>query len=113
MKESFRFDSPLMMAFSLAGSVIMLNVLWILCSFPVLTLGASTTVYFRMVYNFWEEKSCDTKDFSRFFIKNFEGWHDSMAFADPRSGNCFFVRFAATVSALQEYYRYFLFVALR
>lgn len=42
-EKIFSFDSPVMCFLSRTGNLIELNLLWLLCCLPVLTIGASTT----------------------------------------------------------------------
>lgn len=109
MKDFFKFDSPFMMALSRAGSAIILGILWVLCSLPLLTLGASTTAYFRMLFNLREEKPCRIKDFSKAFLANLKDGSLVWLLLILILEIAFLIRFAATASVLQEYFRYFLF----
>ena len=109
MKEFFRFDSPFMRALSRAGSALILSFLWVLCSLPLLTLGASTTAYFRMMFNLREEKPCGIKDFFRAFCKNVKDGTLVWLLLILILETAFLIRFAATLFVLQEYLRYFLF----
>lgn len=44
MKEKiFNMDSPFFRCMSLIGDMMLLNLMWILCSIPIVTIGASTT----------------------------------------------------------------------
>lgn len=44
MKEKiFNMDSPFFRCMSLIGDMMLLNLMWILCSIPLVTIGASTT----------------------------------------------------------------------
>lgn len=58
--------------FGFLGQMIALNLLWILCSLPVVTAGASTTALFYCTLKIQKDKSCNTfKDFFKSFKMNF------------------------------------------
>lgn len=69
----FRHDSPVMLFFSDLGDHMLLNVLFVICSLPVVTIGCSLTAAFR-VARLLTEKSCDhvVPQFFRAFRENFK-----------------------------------------
>ena len=52
MGNIFRWDSPFMQKVSKAGNLILLNILWILCSIPVLTMGAATAALYHVIFQY-------------------------------------------------------------
>lgn len=48
MNRIFSLDSPVVQFLMRVGNLIYLNILWILCCIPVLTIGASTTALYRV-----------------------------------------------------------------
>ena len=72
MGNIFRWDSPFMQKVAKVGNLILLNILWILCSIPVLTMGAATAALYHMVFQY-QTADEDTvfKPFFRAFAKNF------------------------------------------
>ena len=73
MKKFFDMESPFMRALSVTADLILLNLLTILCSLPVVTLGASLTamndVLIRIVRG---EEGYVVKGFFRAFAGNFK-----------------------------------------
>jgi len=72
MKKLFAPDSPFAQFVTNAGTLIWIDLLWLLCCIPVITIGASTAAMYRMVFNLRENKSCKTSDFFRAFVSNFK-----------------------------------------
>ena len=73
MGNIFRWDSPFMQKVAKAGNLILLNILWILCSIPVLTMGAATAALYHVIFQY-QTADEDTvfKPFFRAFAKNFK-----------------------------------------
>lgn len=69
----FRIDSPIMMFFSDLGDHMLLNVLFVIFSLPVVTIGCSLTASFK-VARLLADKSCDNvlPQFFRAFKENFK-----------------------------------------
>lgn len=71
-QSPFRFDSPIMRVIGRVGDLALLNVLFLLCSLPVVTIGASAsalyTVSFQIVRG---EDGRIAADFFRAFARNF------------------------------------------
>lgn len=69
----FSYDSPIMQFLSRVTDIIILNILFIVCSLPVITIGASTTALYsvtlKMVKN---EESYIFSSFFRAFKDNFK-----------------------------------------
>ena len=67
----FRSDSPLMRAIGRVGDLVLVNILFLICSIPIVTLGASSaalnTVAFQMVRG---EESGVARAFFSAFRKN-------------------------------------------
>ncbi len=69
----FRPDNPLMIFLNKMADVIILNLLFIVCSLPIITIGASwTAVYYVTVKMVKNEESYIWKDFLKSFRLNFK-----------------------------------------
>ena len=68
----FRYDSPYMRVMTGFANLVILNLLWILCSIPVITAGASTASMYYVVFC-WLTKEDDAviKPFFKAFKKPF------------------------------------------
>lgn len=69
----FRHDSPIMLFLSDLGDHMLLNILFFMCSLPVITMGCSLTATFK-VARLLADKSCDhvIPQFFRAFRDNFK-----------------------------------------
>lgn len=73
MGKIFRWDSPFMQKIAMVGNLVILNVLWILCSIPVVTAGAATAAMYQVVFAYLtNEEEVVLKPFFRAFAKNFK-----------------------------------------
>lgn len=73
MKNLFNLESPLMQMLTRIGDMILLNVLFLLCSIPVITLGASLAAMHKMLQEIvYETDSSTVKGFFRAFRNNFK-----------------------------------------
>lgn len=72
MNKLFAVDGRLFNAFSKFGDMVLLNLLWIFCCIPIITIGASTTALYyvtlKMVRN---EETYIAKSFLKSFKENF------------------------------------------
>lgn len=72
MKDLFNLESPLMQMLTRIGDMILLNVLFLLCSIPVITLGASLAAMNKMLQEIvYDSDSSTVKGFFRAFKANF------------------------------------------
>jgi len=71
MKSIFSLDSPVIRFLNLTADLILLNMLWVLCSIPVITIGASTTAMYRVTLNMQESRGTIIKSFFTAFRQNF------------------------------------------
>ncbi len=72
MKQAFGENSPLMMAARKIISVLLVNMLWIVTSIPLVTIGASTAACYDTVYkDVWHHRGTAFFDFFSAFRKNF------------------------------------------
>lgn len=60
MFRLFNPDSPVMQFLSRLADLVILNLLWILFSLPVVTLGASTTALYRAILTLWDDGGSST-----------------------------------------------------
>lgn len=69
----FKYDSPVFRLISKIADIIILNFLWILCSIPIFTIGASTTaLYYVCMKLVKNEEGYIIKDFFHSFKENFK-----------------------------------------
>ena len=72
MRNLFNYENPFIQFLVRVGDLIILNVLFILCSAPVVTLGASLTALHRVTQNMlFEQEEPLLKAFFRAFRQNF------------------------------------------
>lgn len=68
MNSFFNLEGPLISTLDKFGRIVILNILWLLCCLPVITIGASTTAfYYGIAKTIWHERSSATKEFFRCF----------------------------------------------
>lgn len=73
MKKLFDPDSPIMRFLTQAAELAWLNILWVVCSLPVVTFGASTAALCTAVRNMIRESGhWDSAAFFRAFRDNFK-----------------------------------------
>lgn len=69
----FNYDNPVWRFIGKLGDLILLNLLWIICSIPVFTIGAATTaVYYVTLKLARNEDDSTIKSFFRSFAANFK-----------------------------------------
>ena len=69
----FNYDNPVWRFIGKLGDLIILNILWIVCSIPVFTAGASTTaVYYVTLKLVRDEDDSTIRSFFRSFKSNFK-----------------------------------------
>ena len=69
----FRYDSPLMQFLSRAADLIWVNLLVLVCSIPVFTIGASISAMENIIYKILHnEDVAVTREFFQAFAKNFK-----------------------------------------
>lgn len=68
----FSLDSPLMRALNLIADLVILHLLWVLCSIPIFTMGASTTaLYYTCMKRVRTKEGYITRNFFNSFKENF------------------------------------------
>lgn len=73
MQGFFNYDNPVWRFIGKLGDLILLNILWIICSIPIFTIGASTTaVYYVTMKLVRDEDDSVIKSFFRSFTSNFK-----------------------------------------
>lgn len=72
MGWKLNLDSPLMRGVSLASELVFLNILWLLTSLPVITIGASTAAMYRVVLDM--HLQTDGSHIKRYFRAWKENW---------------------------------------
>ena len=72
MRNIFRWDSPFAQKLALVGNLVVLNILWVVCSLPVVTMGAATAAMYHTVFQFMtNEEDQVIVPFFRGFKNNF------------------------------------------
>lgn len=72
MKDLFRTDSRFSLFMTTVFDLVCLNVLWLLCCIPVITIGAATTALYGMTMKMVRgEEGAIVKGFFRYFRDNF------------------------------------------
>lgn len=72
MGKIFGLDSPVVRFMTKVGEMMVFSVLWLICSLPVVTAGASTAALYRMMFNMREDRSTRVVEFFRAFGSNFK-----------------------------------------
>ena len=72
MRRLFNLDLPVVQTVGKFGTMMLMNVWWLICCVPIVTIGASTAAMHRMMFNLREEKSTSTGDFFRAFRDSFK-----------------------------------------
>ena len=73
MHNLFHYENPFIQFLVRVGDLMILNLLFILCSLPVVTLGASLTALHRVTQNMlFEQEAPIIKSFFRAFRQNFK-----------------------------------------
>lgn len=57
MSKIWNIDSPVMKKFALFTNLVCLNILWILFSLPVVTIGASTTALYATLFSYHRDET--------------------------------------------------------
>lgn len=72
MRDFFNFDGPFFTVINRLGDLILLNVLWLICCLPIVTIGASTTaLYFETMKLAENNEGYIVRNFFRSFKQNF------------------------------------------
>lgn len=72
MNNFFDYDGPLFTILNKVSDLILLNVLWLLCSIPIVTIGASTTSMYYVAMKLAEgDDGYVTRKFFKAFKENF------------------------------------------
>ena len=72
MKHLFRMDSPATIFMTKVADCIWMSILWLVCSLPVITIGASTTALYQNMMHLHHEKKSGTAFFFQSFAENFK-----------------------------------------
>ena len=73
MSKLFDHDAPLMQCLIMVGNLIMLNILWLVCCAPIITVGAATTAMYYTMYQYATDGSeAVFKPFFSTFAKEFK-----------------------------------------
>lgn len=71
MKNLFRIDSTFVQKMSLVFDLMLINILWLICCIPILTIGASTTAMHAAVYTLADDTTGYVRKFFRVFRDSF------------------------------------------
>lgn len=73
MASFFNYDNPVWRFIGKFFDIMILNLLWVICSIPIVTIGASTTaVYYVTLKLVRDEESSTIKSFFKSFKENFK-----------------------------------------
>lgn len=72
MGNLFRLDSKFMQTLSTFGDYVFLNVLFLLCSVPIFTMGAARSALYRAMFEMQEGNGALYKKFFKAFKENFK-----------------------------------------
>lgn len=72
MKGLFSPDNPVIRFMIKVGYIWWLNILWLVCSLPIITIGASTTALIYSCMKLHKEEGYATKNFFKSFKENFK-----------------------------------------
>ena len=70
MRNFLRYDGPLGRFLNSVADMVLLNLLWLLCSLPVVTIGASTVALYTVTLRYPEDDSGLAKLFFLAFRNN-------------------------------------------
>lgn len=68
MRKLFSYESPLMQGLATAADFMMLNILFLICSIPIVTMGAAKTALYRVMFDMAEQKGNTFKRFFKSFV---------------------------------------------
>lgn len=72
MRKILSYDSVLVRLFNTVTNIMLVNILWILCSMPIVTMGAATTAaYYVFYHNITGEDEAVIKPFFKAFKQSF------------------------------------------
>ena len=73
LSNIFNYDNPVWRFMGKFCDILLLNILWTLCSVPIVTIGASTTaVYYVTLKLVRDEEGPTVRSFFRSFKENFK-----------------------------------------
>lgn len=73
MRNLFSMDSPIMIFLGKAADLIVLNIVFLICCIPIVTIGSSVTaMYYVLLKLHREESNYLVREFFRAFCKNFK-----------------------------------------
>ena len=73
MNKLFSPDSKLVQILTLVGNLILLNLLWLITSLPIITIGATTTAMYSVLFDYLENRDdAVLKPYFKAFLSNFK-----------------------------------------
>lgn len=72
LRRVFDMDNPVWQAFYTVGKIIMLNFMWMICSIPIFTIGASTTALVYSCIKMHRKEGYFFQNFFSSFKENFK-----------------------------------------
>ena len=70
MKEFFRYDGPLTRFLNTLADLIILSIVWLVCSLPIVTMGASTVALYTITMHYGEDDTVLIRRFWKAFREN-------------------------------------------
>ena len=68
----FNVDNPVFRAINTIGKIFLLDMLWLICSIPIFTMGASTTALIYACMKIKDDEGYVTSNFFKSFKENFK-----------------------------------------
>lgn len=68
----FNVDNPVFRAINTIGRIFLLDMLWVICSLPIFTIGASTTALIYACMKLKDDEGYATSNFFKSFKENFK-----------------------------------------
>lgn len=73
MNKLFNMESKFVQFLAMLGNLVILNLLWLITSLPIITIGASTTAMYSVVFKYADNSDDEViKPFFRAFASNFK-----------------------------------------
>lgn len=72
LAKIFNYDNPVFRFFIKVGYIWWLNILWLICSIPIFTIGASTTALVYSCMKLQKDEGYVTENFFKSFKENFK-----------------------------------------
>lgn len=72
MHNWLSYDSPFITKLNVAADFLIINILYVICCIPIITIGAATSALYSIGFRFWGKKDYGAKVYLREFLHNFK-----------------------------------------